>query len=104
MLLRPGRCGDRAVPLSRIYVLSWGASLQIAPLQPQEAMIHLIANSFATQFDSDADQSRRTDFFLQRAALVKTVPVYLFRRPMDVSLPVIARTLEAHLTENSDAP
>ncbi len=92
----------RPVPLGRIYVLDRGPSPEIEPLRPQEAMVQLIANSYASRFSRPLPAARRVLHFLQCAELARDVPAFRLKRPPSHALlPTIARLVEEHLANGT---
>lgn len=74
---RPG-----AIPLRRIYVLSWGDTYRSSQLSSTEALIQLLSHSYAARFlGADAAGEKH---FRQSQAITQKVPVHRLERPSDL--------------------
>lgn len=83
-----------SLPLKRIYALAKDTTIGIEPIQPQEAVIHLVRNSIPTRWF----QPNSTSHFLQSSNIAKNIPFYCLKRSNDLSsLPTLARMVEEHL-------
>ena len=94
------RFSDKSLPLKGIYELSKGSDLELKPLQPQEAIIQVIANSYIARVASQLLQGRgrTSSHFLQCTSLINNVPVYRIERPQSLALvPAVAQLVEEHL-------
>jgi energy-coupling factor transporter ATP-binding protein EcfA2 len=96
------RFSHRPLPLKRIYLISEGPALEIKPLQPQEAIIQLINQSYIARVAHPLIQGvGACSHFLQCTSLIKSTPVYRLKRPNSLPmLSVIAQLLEKHLTDD----
>lgn len=74
--------------IRKIYVLGTGTAPQIKPLQPQDAVASLIANSFIPMLlGEEFRRDRQTTLhFYQCANLVKSLPVCRLERPRSLKL------------------
>ena len=103
---RARRVADRfshgSLPLRYICVLSEGSAPTLKPLQPQAAIVQLIANSYVARFGNQLLQGTGASAHLRQcASLVKSVPVYCLERPRSLPLlPAIAQLVEEHLAQN----
>ena len=95
------RFSHKSLPLKYLCVLSKGPALVLKPLQPQEAIVQLIANSYIARFGNQLLQGIDASAHLsQCASLIKTVPVYCLERPHSLPLlPAVAQLIEKHLIE-----
>lgn len=93
------RFSQRPLPLRRIYVLSEGPAPQIKPLQPQIAIVQLIANSYSARFGKQLLQGVEAySHFHQCMSLAKNLPVCCLDRPRSLSLlPNVAELVEEDL-------
>jgi hypothetical protein len=81
-----------SLPLTRVYVLAPGESLEIESLRPQEALIELLRHSYAARFGNHLLQATGiATHFKQCARLVQNTRLYVFRRPASLSV------LDAHV-------
>ncbi|MGB3757359.1 MAG: hypothetical protein WBA07_13445 [Rivularia sp. (in: cyanobacteria)] len=84
-----------SLPLKRIYALAKDTTLGIEPIQPQEAVIHLVRNSIPTRWF----QPNSTSHFLQCSDIAKNIPFYSLKRSNDLStLPTLAQMVVEHLS------
>jgi hypothetical protein len=84
------------LPLARVYVLSEGEELEMQRLGPQEALVNLVAHSYAARLLRETGASTH---FLQCSSLVNSVPIRLLRRPLSfMALPEVVRLVEEDLT------
>lgn len=78
---------QQSLPLRRVYVLSEGPEPQIKPLQPQIAIVQLIANSYMARFGKQLLQGVGAySHFHQCMSLAKNLPVCYLERPRSLSL------------------
>lgn len=96
------RFSHKSLPIKYLCVLSKGSALVLKPLQPQEAIVQLIANSYVARFGNQLLQGVEASIHLnQCASLIKSVPVYCLERPRSLPLlPAIAQLLEKHFDHN----
>ena len=89
---------QQPLPLRHIYVLSEGPTPKIEPLQPQEAIVHLISHSYAAGILKRFLQgAKAASHFLQCAEIARNVPIYYLKRPRSLSLLAeLARLVETH--------
>jgi hypothetical protein len=93
------RFSQTPVPLKGIYQLDKGETIALKPLNPQEATVQIIANSFiarcaSTLLEGDA----KIKHFQDCMRLIQQVPIYRLERPQDLSLvPTIAQRVEQNL-------
>ncbi len=94
--LATDRFSQSLLPLKRIYLLSEGSTLDIKPLQAQEALVQLISNSYVARFGNQLLQGAAASLhFHQCTTLVKNVPIYCLNRPRSLPLLVeIAQLVE----------
>ncbi|BDA72000.1 conserved hypothetical protein [Rivularia sp. IAM M-261] len=86
--------------LKRIYVLRKGFHPEIKPLQPQEAIAQLIANSFIPMLlgNKFLQSSKAALHLRQCSSLAQNLPIYSLERPRSLDLlPNIARLVEEDL-------
>lgn len=86
----------KALPVHRIYVLTFGSEFCISALKPQDAVIELVRHSRPTtlKFCGGAHH------FLQCAQLAKVFPVYRLERPRSIEmLPQFSKFVEVHSLE-----
>lgn len=101
---RTRRTADRflqeARPLKRIYVLCGGPKPTLRDLQPQEALLQLISNSYMARFGKQLLQGVGAFSHLsQCTSLIKDVPIYRLERPRSLELlPAIAQLVEEDLS------
>jgi hypothetical protein len=88
-----------SLPLAHLYVLDEGPTLQIAPLQPQEALRELLRHWYGARFGRQLLQARGVaSHFLQCACLINHVRICRLQRPARLSaLSELARFVEADL-------
>ena len=93
------RFSHKPLPLKGIYELSKGPAIEIKPLQPQEAIMQVIANSYIARAANQLLQGVGTSsHFLQCTSLINNVPVYRIERPQSLALvPAVAQLVEEHL-------
>ncbi len=89
------RFAQKPIPLKRIYLLSESDHEGIYPLNPQEAMIQLIGNTYRA---SIAKWIRAEKHFLDCASLINMVPIKRLDRSFSFSsLPDVAKRVEEDL-------
>lgn len=93
------RFSTSSLPLKGIYLLGSGSLAQLEPLQPQQALLHLIAHTYVSRFGNKLLSAEKANVHLgQCAKLVRAVPIYLLRRPGHLSaLPLAAELIEANV-------
>jgi hypothetical protein len=91
------------LPIRYLCVLCEGPAPALTPLQPQEAIVQMIANSYVARFGNQLLQGIGAVAHLRQcASLIKSVPVYYLERPRSLSLlPAIAWMVEDHFTHNN---
>ncbi len=96
------RFSSRPLPIKYLCVLSQGSALALKPLQPQEAIVQLIANSYVARFGNQLLQGFGASAHLRQcASLIESVPVYCLERPHSLSLlPTVAQLVEEHFAHN----
>jgi hypothetical protein len=96
-----GEFPQRAVPLSRVYLLEDGPSVRVEELSRHRGVFELIRHSYWIRLMHDA---RPASYFLQCGRLCEKVPVLRLVRPRSATaLPEVARLLEEDLfRERSD--
>ncbi len=89
----------RAVPLGQIFVLGVGPALRLQRLQPQQALLELIANSYMARFGREVLQGPAATAHLGLCAdLVRRIPIALLERPRSLALlSETARLVEAQM-------
>jgi len=82
-----------ARPLTDIFVLGGSDELQIEPLSPQQAFMHLMRHAYTKRI---LQQTEAAVWHLDQVTrVVNQVPVWALRRPQDFSLlSEIARRIE----------
>lgn len=90
------RFSHKPLPLRYICVLSEGLAPALKPLQPQAAILQLIANSYVARFGNQLLQGAGASAHLRQcASIVKSLPVYCLERPRSLLLlPAIAQLVE----------
>jgi hypothetical protein len=97
-----GRFVRQPVAVGHLYVLEQGASLEIQPLRPQEAMMQLISYSSMARFGRQALAINDDRHFFQCARLARHSQVYYLKRPLGFDLlPAIAQLVDSHHTETA---
>jgi hypothetical protein len=88
-----------SLPLQGIYVLDIGEEIEIVPLPPKEALLHILPHWYGAMFDGDLLRVFGLDtHFRQCMRLVHRVPTFLLRRPSSLNmLPGVAQAVETHL-------
>lgn len=96
------RFSQKPLPLRSIYVLSEGSALEIKPLQPQEAVVELISNTYVARLNTQALRGVDASFHLRQcASVINNVSIYRLERPQSLSLvPTIAQLVEEQLTRD----
>jgi hypothetical protein len=103
---RTRRAADRfshaPVPLSRVYLLDEGTSPAITPVDPQEAVLAAIAQSYVARFFPEFLRGTEAASHLLRCTrLTRQVPMYRLQRPADLALlPLVAQLVEDHLADH----
>lgn len=86
------------MPLKSIYVLGTGATLEIEPLQNQEAFIEMVRHSFLAEFLAATEKASL--HFHQCMKLASCVALYRLKRRNSLSdLPAIVQLVEEHLND-----
>lgn len=93
------RFSERPVPLRCIYALSTGPNLEIKRAASQEALLRIIANSYAARFGKQLLHSAGAVSHLNQCAdLAYRIPVYCLNRPASLGLlPAIAELVEEQI-------
>jgi hypothetical protein len=87
-----------ASPIRQIFVLGKGPTLEVKPLQPQEAIFELMRHTHLARFGNHLPPDAKMAHFVQCAEVARNVPVHRLNRPQDLLLvPSIARLVEEHL-------
>lgn len=82
-----------SLPLKQICMLSEGSVPALKPLQPQEAIIQLIANSYVARFGNQLLKGVGASTHLRQCtSIIKSVPIYCLERPL--SLPVLQQVAQ----------
>lgn len=95
------RFAQTVSPLARVYVLQHGTEIQIQRLNPQQTILHLIANSYMSRFGNQMLQGAEAANHLRQCiALAKQIPICTLQRPRSLELlPTIAKLIETDLVE-----
>jgi len=102
---RSHRINDRFAqtksPLKQIYVLQHGTDIRIQRLNPQQTILHLIANSYMSRFGNQMLQGAEAANHLRQCiALAKQIPICALQRPRSLELlPRITQLIETDLVE-----
>ena len=91
---------QKSLPLKRVYILSQGSDIKIKPLQIQEAVTKLIANSYIPMLlGKKFLQSETTALHLRQCThIAKNTPIYSLERPRSLDLlPKVAQLVEEDL-------
>jgi hypothetical protein len=93
------RFSQKPIPLKGIYQLDKGKTIALKPLNPQEATVQIIANSFIARCASPLlEGDAKIKHFQDCMRLIKQVSIYRLERPQDLSLvPAIAQLVEQNL-------
>lgn len=71
-----------SVPLKAIFILGWGETVDIKPLEERDALFGLMSYWYAARFGSEILQVMGLSSHFERCArLVNAVPVYLLTKP-----------------------
>jgi hypothetical protein len=85
--------GRKPIPLSRIYVLDRGETLESIPMTPSRSLMALVQHTFLSKIIRPMGESG--DNFRQCSRLVQSVPIHRLQRPMNLNgLGEIARLVE----------
>lgn len=88
-----------SLPLKRIFVLDGGPTLELEPVQPQEAFLELVSHSYAPRFLGNSGITPQ--HFHQCARLANGLPIYRLKRHNSLAaLPEIARLIEENLSRD----
>lgn len=93
------RFSQKPVPIKGIYQLAKGSELALKPLNPQQATMQLIANSFVGRCASPLLEAESgISHFHKCMSLIKHVPIYRLERPQSLELvSAIAELIEENL-------
>ncbi len=93
------RFAQQPLPLKSVYALGCGAVSTIKTLEPQAALLTLIANSYSARFGKQLLRGAEASAHLRQCSrLVRQVPVYRLERPKALPLlPAVAQLVEDHL-------
>lgn len=93
------RFSQRLFPLKGIYVLAAGVIPKCTPIQPQEAISQLIANSHIARFGKQALRGIEASLHLRQCVdLARAVPVCYLERPVGLTmLPSAAKLVEENI-------
>jgi hypothetical protein len=93
------RFSDTALPLRRIYVLASDSQMAVRPLQPQDALMFLMSNTYVARFGRELLSSNSAGrHFHQCTDLVRRVPVGSLARPRLLELlPAVVELIERDL-------
>ena len=88
---------NHALPLSRIYLLGKGPTLDIKQLPEKTAMMHLLRNVYTRRFSHEVTQTTQVNDFLACSTIAKTVPSFILTRPTNLDmLQYVAEEVEGH--------
>lgn len=93
---------QKPLPLMGVYQLSKGPDLKLIPLQPQEAIVQLIGNSYIARSVNQLLQGAGSfSHFHQCMNLANKVPIYCIERPQALELvPALAQLIEENLAQD----
>lgn len=93
---------QKPLPLMGVYQLSKGPDLKLIPLQPQEAIVQLIGNSYIARSVNQLLQGAGGfSHFHQCMNLANKVPIYCIERPQALELvPALAQLIEENLAQD----
>lgn len=96
------RFAQTVSPLERVYVLQHGTEIQIQQLNPQQTILHLIANSYMSRFGNQVLQGTEAANHLRQCiTLAKQIPIFALQRPRSLKLlPTIASLIETDLVDS----
>jgi hypothetical protein len=97
------RFAQQPLPLKSIYMLGRGLVATIKQLDPQAALLTLIANSYMARFGKQLLSGIEACSHLRQCtSLMAQVPVYRLERPDSLQLlPFIAQLVEEHLEQTT---
>jgi hypothetical protein len=86
------------LPLKRIYVLEEGEALAIESLKPQDALLHVLGQSYPARiFGQGLQGQEAASNFTQCAGVATQVPAFRLKRPKSLTLlPATLQLLEEH--------
>jgi hypothetical protein len=86
-------------PLQSIYVLGIGEEIEIVPLPPKDALLHILPHWYGAMFDGELLRVFGLgNHFRECTRLVDRVPIYLLKRPPSLDmLPDVAGAVEKHV-------
>lgn len=92
------RFARQPVPLKSIYVLGLGPESTLKLLDPQAALLTLIANSYMARFGKQLLHGPEASTHLRQCtALLAQIPIYRLERPDSLALlPSVAQLVEEH--------
>lgn len=97
------RFAAHAHPLRAVYVLGFGNALASTQLNPREAFVSVLSETYAPRFVGR--HGTGANHFQQLAELVRDVPVYRLERPRDLAqLPDLVDLLTDSPATKPDAP
>ena len=87
------------VRLQGIYVLGIGKEIEIVPLSPKDALLHILPHWYGAMFDGELLQVFGPGHhFRECMRVVNRVPIYLLKRPSSLDmLPDVAQAVEKHV-------
>ena len=97
------RFARKPLPIKRIYVLGLGPVSMLKLLDPQAALLMLIANSYMARFGKQLLHGPEASTHLRQCtALLMQIPVYRLERPDCLALlPSLAQLVEEHCKPHS---
>jgi hypothetical protein len=86
------------LPLKRLYILEEGETLAIEPLRPQDALLHVLGQSYPARiFRQGLQGQEAASNFTQCAGVATQVPAFRLKRPKSLTLLLAtAQLLEEH--------
>jgi len=98
------RFSEKALPLRRVYVLASDAQTAVRHLQPQDALLWLMSNSYVARFGKQLLSSDSASRHLSQCIdLVRRVPVRCLERPRALELlPAVVELIEADSRTRAD--
>lgn len=96
------RFAQQPFPLRSVYALACGPVATLKALEPQAALLTLIANSYMARFGKQLLNGAEASTHLRQCTeLIRQVPVYRLERPGALPLlPAVAQLVEEHLQHN----
>lgn len=98
----PGLCYSGRIPIRALYVLQFGYSLEILPLNKKEALRLILPHWYGALFKGDLLPLLGLHrHFNECVSIIESVPIYLLKRPVSLDLlEDVCQAVECHISEN----